>query len=181
MLDIRFLELVNASKETTPNWKALHGTEEKFSNMLFEEFTHPENESVVEAFMEAQKQFDSDKDVSDFTRETFLHLLCSFIVANKLPISFTENNPTLSKIFGFCANMINNAKKISPTSPSISATTILTLPCSQTIKNNIIAEFDIKKNKVKEVLKSQMSLNFTADLWKSPTSTVYILIGFGVY
>lgn len=161
---------MNASKETTPNWKMLHGTEEKFSNMLFEEFTNPENQSVVESFMEAQKQFDSDKDISDFSRETFLDLLVSFIIANKLPISFTENNPTFSRIVGFCANMINNAKKMSPTAPSTSATSVLTLPCTQTMKNNILAGFDSKKDKVKEILKSQVSLSFTTDLWKSPTS-----------
>lgn len=170
LLDIRFLELVNASKETTPNWKTLYATEEKFSKMLFEEFTNPENQYAVESFMEAQRQFDSDKDISDFTRETFLNLLGSFIIANKLPISFTENNPTFSKIVGFCANMINNAKKMSPTARSTSATSVLTLPCTQTMKNNILAGFGSRKNKVKEILKSQMSLSFTTDLWKSPTS-----------
>ena len=92
LLDIRFLALVNASKETAPNWKTLFAIEvlkRNFPKCYFEEFTTPENQYAVESFIEAQRQFESDKDISDFTRETFLNLLGSFIIANKLPISFT--------------------------------------------------------------------------------------------
>jgi len=161
------LQLVEIQKEATPNWKDKHD----FAFNIFKSFTDKRNQADVEEFMKHQKEFDSNNQISDFKRETFLDLLSTFIIANKLPASFTENNPSFRSILGFCANMINNSRKSSATTPTIpSATTVLALPSSQTMKNQLMIKFNKAKESVKKALKSQQSLNFTTDLWKSPTS-----------
>lgn len=160
LLDIRLLQLIEIQKETTPNWKDQHD----FAFNIFKDFTDKRNQAAVEEFMKHQKEFDSNNQISGFKRETFVDLLSTFIIANKLPASFIENNPSFRSILGFCANMINNSRKSSATTP--------TIPSSQTMKNQLMIKFNTAKESVKKVLKSQQSLNFTTDLWKSPTSAL---------
>lgn len=148
-----------------------------FTLNLFKSFTSERNQVAVHEFMQSQEAFDNNHHVLNFTRERFLDLLTTFIIANCLPASFTENNSSFRDVLGFCANMINAISKKVPVNSRLSslvsapsATTVLQLPSTQTVKTQLLTKFTKSKQMVQTLLRSQGSLSFTTDLWKSPTS-----------
>lgn len=172
LLDTRYLQFLEIQKELTPDWML----QANFAFNLFKRFTDERNQIVVSEFIQSQKEFDNNHHLLNFTRETFLELLTTFIIANRLPSSFTENNPSFRDILGFCANVINTimkqkaAKSSSALASLPSATTVLQLPSQRTVKYQLLSKFHITKEKIQMLLKSQGSLSFTTDLWKSSTS-----------
>lgn len=143
---------------------------------LFRRFTDERNQIAVNEFMQSQRNFDDNHHILNFTREVFMDLLTTFIIANRLPSSFTENNNSFRDILGLCANVINTIMKETPTKTSSalaslpSATTVLQLPCHQTVKMHLLSKFIRTKENIQMLLKSQGPLSFTTDLWKSSTS-----------
>lgn len=162
-LDNIILKLLMFSKETLHNWENKTDREkEVYIDNFVQSCLTPENKPHLDKYQEEQEEIDA-VDEEPNTRETFLTLFTDFIVANRLPMSFSENNITLEKLIQFSNR--NGGKDSSK-----SYNPMLILPKRNKLKDLIIQKYIDEKEVIKSTLQEQEFLNFTTDLWKSDTS-----------
>ncbi|KAG2211386.1 hypothetical protein INT46_001617 [Mucor plumbeus] len=161
------LKLLMFSKETLHNWENKTGREkEVYTDNFVQSCLTPENKPHLDKYQEEQEEIDA-VDEEPNTRETFLTLFTDFIVANRLPMSFSENIITLEKLIQF-----SNRNRGKDSSKSYNP--MLILPKRNKLKDLIIQKYIDEKEVIKSTLQEQEFLNFTTDLWKSDTNKYFM-------
>jgi hypothetical protein len=99
----------------------------------------------------------------EFNNDNSKSLLVRFIISNRLPYSFVDNNLAFQQLLNFCCNNVSST-----------ALSIVKLPTRNTVKSLIQKHYNNTKTRVKRILEQQEFISFTTDLWRSETGNILL-------